>query len=67
MANKINGHFRPYSLAKLPTKILEIIMPAAVKDEIHDASAVEIEPTVNGDSSEVNKKIAGLDQPLIMP
>lgn len=42
-------------------------MPAAFNDVIHDAWAGVIFPTDKTDSSEVSKKIAGLDQPVIMP
>lgn len=67
MVNRINGHFLPYLLANDPTKMLVIIMPAAFNDVIHDAWSTVILPVDNGDLSEVNKKIAGLDQPHIMP
>lgn len=67
MLNKISGHFLPYLLVNDPTKMLVNIMPAKFNDEIHDAWATVIEPVDNGDLSERNKKIAGLDQPHIMP
>lgn len=42
-------------------------MPASFNDVIHDAWAIVIFPPVSGDSSEVNRKMAGLDQPDIIP
>lgn len=42
-------------------------MPAAINDDIHDASSTVIRPDDNGDWSEVNRKTIGLDQPFVMP
>lgn len=67
MFRRINGHLRPNLFAKFPINKLLIIMPAAFNDVTHDASASVIFPAGSGDSSEVNRKIAGLDQPVIMP
>lgn len=67
IVNRTSGHFRPYFLANVPTKMLENIMPTAVNDEIHEASLTVIRPDDNGDWFEENKKIAGLHQPIVMP
>lgn len=37
------------------------------KDVIHDASSDVILPVGNGESSDVSKNIAGLDQPIVNP
>lgn len=67
IVKRISGHFRPYFFAKIPTNIELKNMPANFEDVIHVACSAVILPNDKIDSSEVSEKIAGLDQPLIMP